>query len=902
MTWLRRLRSSIRSVVHRRDFEQQMNDELRFHIESYVEDLVRGGMPREQAVRQARIEFGALEAKKEDCRSSVGLRLWEELRSDVRYSVRLFRKSPGFAVVAITTLALGIGANTAIFSLIDAVMLRLLPVQKPQELYTLMVDEEPRHWINDTFTNTLWESLRDRQDVFSSMLAWNGPEEFDLAQGGAVQNVGGLFVSGGYFTTLGIAPAAGRLFSAADDQRGCAPLAVLSYGFWQSHFGGAPSAIGSSVSLRGHPFQIIGVVPSRFHGIAVGKDFDIAIPLCASAPFDARNLDSRGRWWLAVIGRLKPGIAFDQLKARLEVLSKPVMTDGMPPDNPAEQRHFLATKLVAVPVSQGPSHLRENFGRPLTILMLMVALVLLIACANITSLMLAKNTMRAKEIAIRKALGATRPRIVRQLVTESVLLSLLGAGIGVFFARWGSAVIVRNLSTGRDPVFVDVSLNARVLAFTAAAAVLTGIVMGVLPAMRSSGIALIEAMKANDAAGGGLPSRFKLGRWIVAGQVALSLVLLIGGGLLVRTFVKLLQTDFGFDPHHVLVVSAKRPWWAGDDAKIPAEQRTVVYNEIAERLRQLPGVTSVSRSFTEPMGDDNWGDGIQPDTASHTLPDQIWFNFVTPEYFATMRTPVFAGRNFSNDDTRASPPVAVISESLARRMFAGVNPIGRRLRRSDYHGPQAWLTIVGVVKDSKYLNVQEETQLIVFAPVAQAFEGVEADDFELRTAVAPETLISPALVTVEKVSPGLSLTFRTIAERVDDDLAQQRLMATLAGFFGGLALVLAMIGLYGVISYTVTQRKVEFGIRMALGAQPDSILRLVMRDVALVLAIGILAGLVVSLASVRILQQMLFGLAARDPITIVVSAALLTATALVAGYLPARRASRVNPLAALRYE
>ena len=902
MTWLARLRSWIRSVVRRSDFEQQMNDELRFHIDSYAEDLVHGGLSPEQALRQARIEFGALEAKKEECRTSLGLRLWEELRSDLRYSVRLLRKSPGFALVAISTLALGIGANTAIFSLIDAVMLRLLPVQKPQELYTLMMDEEPRHRINGTFTNPLWESLRNRQDVFSSMLAWSGPQEFDLAHGGAVQNVKGLFVSGGYFTTLGITPAAGRLFSVADDQRGCAPLAVLSYGFWQSHFGGAGSAIGSSVSLRGHPFQVVGIVPPRFHGLEVGKDFDIAIPLCATAPFDDRNLNSRGRWWLAVIGRLKSGVTFDQLKARLEVLSKPVMTDGMPPDHPAEQKHFLATKLFAVPASEGTSTLREDFGRPLTILMLMVALVLLIACANITSLMLAKNTMRAKEIAIRKALGATRRRIVRQLVTESVLLSVLGAGIGVFFARWGSAVIVRNLSTGRDPVFVDVSLNAHVLAFTAAAAVLTGILMGVLPAMRSSRIALIEAMKANDAAGGSLPSRFKMGRWIVAGQVAMSLVLLIGGGLLVRTFVKLLRTDFGFDPHNVLVVSAKRPWWAGDDARVPAAQRTVVYNEIADRLRQLPGVTSVSRSFTEPMGDDNFGDIIQPDTASSTLPDQIWFNFVTPQYFATMRSPLLAGRNFSNDDTSASPLVAVVSESLARRMFAGVNPIGRRLRRSDYHGPQPWLTIVGVVKDSKYWNVQEKTKLTVFIPVAQAPQGVESDDFEVRTALPPATLISAALATVEKVSPGLPLSFRTITERLDDDMAQQRLMATLAGFFGALALVLAMIGLYGVISYKVTQRKVEFGIRMALGAQPDSILRLVMRDVALVLATGIAAGLIVSLISVQLLQQLLFGLTARDPGTILIAAGLLTATALVAGYLPARRASRVNPLAALRYE
>lgn len=898
--WIYKLPLQLRSLFRRNAVEQELTEELQYHLGQKTREYVAAGLPPEEARRKALREFGGIELSKENCRDARPMSWVRDFVQDLRYGLRMLRKSPGFTTVAVLTLALGIGANTAIFSLMNALILRLLPVQHPEELMTLQMERAGRP-LDDTLTNALWEAVGDQQDVFSAVLAWSGPEQFDLAEGGAVHYVKGLFVSGGYFATLGVRPAAGRLLAPSDDYRGCPALAVLSYAFWQSQLAGAEAAVGSTVLLRGHPFQVIGVAPPGFYGVEVGKDFDLAVPVCAAAPFDKRNLDSRGRWWLKVMGRAKPGVTLDQVEARLAVLSPSVMTAGLPPGDADWQKSFLTTTLIATPAANGASDLRSTLETPLTILMAMVALVLLIACANITSLMLARATTRGKEIAIRKALGASRKRLMRQLLTESLLLSALGAAVGVIFARWGSELLVRNLSTGRDPVFLDLSLDGRVLGFTAGVAVLTGALVSLLPALRSTRGALIEAMKPRSSAPGAQRALFQPGKWIVAGQLALSLVLLIGGELLLRTFINLLRVDLGFDRNNVLIVSAKAPWWAADDAKIPLEQRAIVDDQIAERLRSVPGVIAVSRSFIEPLGDDNWGDHIQPDNETAVAPEQIWFNFVSPQYLSTMRTSLIAGRGFNRDDTRESQPVAIVNETLARKLFSG-SAVGRHFRQYEQDKPGPWVQIVGIMKDSKYSSVREAPRSIVLLPVTQAPADADTEDFELRTAVPPGSLISFVQRAIGEVNPQIPLAFRTLSAQVDDDLAQERSLATISGFFGGLALLLAVIGLYGVLSYLVTQRQFEFGIRIALGAHPDSILRLVMRDVALVLMPGILVGIGVSLVSVKILQKLLFGLAARDPVTMLVAVGLMSAMALLAGYLPARRATRVDPMVALRCE
>ncbi len=826
----------------------------------------------------------------------------ENLIQDVRYGLRMLARNPGFTAMAVLTLALGIGANTAIFSLIDTVMLRSLPVQKPQELVEMRL-YNPR-WGSEaspTFTNPLWEQVRDRQDVFSGVFAWS-TEPFDLTQGGAVQNANGVFVSGGYFTTLGVRAAAGRLFGPTDDQRGCPAVAVLSYSFWQSHYGGAESAIGGNLSLDHHPFQIIGASAAGFYGAEVGQEFDVAVPVCTAAIFDGKEsrLDNRSWWSLRIIGRMKPGVSPAQVKARLSVLSPGISAAALPRNwDPQGQQDFLKQSLVTFPAVTGISELRRQFKEPLDILMAVVGLVLLIACANIASLMLARAAGRNKEIAVRQALGASRLRLIRQLLTECVLLSSAGALLGMLFASWGTALLVRYISTAQKQVFLDLSPDGRVLAFTAAIAVLTGLLFGILPAFRSTRVSLTAAMKSRGYIEG--HGRLRSGRWIVASQVALSLVLLVAAGLFLRSFAKLAMLDIGFDRHNVLLVNANLK-----AANVPPEQRLAIYEQIESRLRALPGVVSASRSWNTPISGSAWNYNIKADSPNAPTGEAslTYFNSISPAYFQTLRTPLLAGRGFNNHDTKTAPMVAIVNQTLARKFFSGLNPIGRYFRNGE--APESLappIQIIAVVKDSKYESLREETDPMAFFPITQQAPGHDDEEnFELRTATPPSSLISAVQKAVAGVNKGISIDFHTLTEQVNDSLVQERLLALLSGFFGGLALLLAMIGLYGTLSYLVTQRQMEFGVRMALGAQPGSILRLVMRDVVLVLAGGLAAGISISLATVHLLQKMLFGLGARDPVALTAAVGTLSAVAFIAAYLPARRATKVDPMVALRDE
>jgi predicted permease len=888
------------ALFRRRKPADDLEEEIRSHLAMEEQENLEAGMPPEEAHYAAMRRFGNLTLAQERSREMWGWNSIETLWQDLCYGTRQLRRSPGFTTVAILTLALGIGANTAIFSLIDAVLLRPLRIPNPSDLVQVYrYDPEWNTFAGRSLTNPLWEQLRDQQDVLQSVFAW-GDARFDLARGGAAHRVNGIWVSGGFFDTLGLRPAAGRLITASDDRRGCPAVAALSYGFWQEHYGGAASAIGSTLSLDDHTFEVIGVAPAGFYGMEVGEKFDVAAPICATALFADKKawLDDRSSWWLWAAGRVKPGISRAQLTARLKVLSPSILAAALPQDwSSEEQRAFLQTTMVAVPAANGISELRGQFKAPLDILMAIVGLVLLIACANLASLMSARAVTRQKEVAVRQALGASRTRLIRQLLTECVLLSTAGAVVAIFFARWGSALLVRYISTGRERVFLDLSLDSCVLGFTAAIAVLTAILFGVLPAFRSTRLPLISAMKSR--AETEPHGRFRLRKWIIASQVALSLVLLVSAGLLLRSFNKLTTLDLGFDRHNVLLVGVDL-----EVAKVPPDKMLATYEAIEGRLRAIPGVAAVGRSVETPVSGSRSGGLIRTDWSKALTGDegQIWYNYASPGYFEALRMRFVAGRAFDDRDHNDAPAVAIVNQALARKFFPKLNPIGRTFWLENVSGqPGPPIEVVGVVQDSKYVSVRESPLPTAFFPAAQ-IHSREAQTFELRTALPPSAVVAAVGAAVAGVNRAISLDFHTLAEQVDESLAPEWLLALLSVFFGALALLLAMIGLYGTLSYLVSQRQTEFGVRMALGAEPGSILRLVLLDLMVVLAGGLAAGSCISLAATRVLQGMLFGLGARDAATMVGAAALLSAVALVAGYLPARRATKVDPMVALRHE
>ena len=878
----------LRALLHKRDSEQDMDDELRAYLDAAVERKMLSGMTAADAQRAARVEMGSMERVKEEIRGAGWEAAVEAVWADLRYSVRTLSKAPIFTAVVVLTLALGIGANTAIFSLFDAILLKSLPVHNPEELVQVSTDLT-------VFPNPLWEQLRDRQDVFSGLFAWQGAS-FNLSRGGMVQYADGLTVSGDFFRTLGLKPTAGRLLSTDDDRRGCPARAVLSHAFWQGHYGGAGSAIGSTISLSGHPFEVIGVAPAGFFGLNAGAKFDVSIPVCAAAVFfdgPKSRLDDRQGWWLSVVGRMKPGIGMAQLKARLAALSPQIYGAVVPQEfDSKHQEKFRKSVLRAKPRAAGLG----QFQQPLRILMAVVGLVLLIACANIASLSMARAAARGREMAMRQALGASRVRLMRQLIIESLLLSFAGALLGLLFARWGDAVLLRSLSTVQFTIFLDLSPDWRVLAFTAAVAAFTALLFGVAPAFRGTREPLTTAIKESSTSDR-RHSRLRL--WIVASQVALSLVLVVTAGLLLGTFRNLVTLDTGFDRNHVLLVNVDLA-----SANVPKDQYHSTFDRIESILRAQPGVISAAQSIITPLGS-TVRNAILHSDAPHapTGADAIaWGNFVSPEYFETLRTPLLAGRNLARSDTAAAPPVAVIDQSLARRLFPGLDAVGRAFRVEGEGGKlEPPIEVVGVVKDAKYHSLREHTFPTMFGSIWQ-FPDVPVDTFEIRSALPQAAMAAEIQKAIAGVNPAIPLEIHTLDAQVADSMTSERLLAALSAFFGGLALLLATIGLYGTLSYLVTQRRIEFGIRMALGATPQAILGLVMRDVVALLLGGIVAGIGLSLAVTRLVGAMLFGVGARDPGTMAMGGVLMAAVSLAAGALAARRATKVDPMVALRQE
>ncbi len=815
----------------------------------------------------------------------------DALLQDLRYALRALRATPAFAAVAILSLALGIGANTAIFSLVNSLILKSLPVSHPEQLLQVTLGKD------DYYTNPIWEQIRDRQDVFSGIFAYSG-ERVNLAAGGEARYAELNFVSGQFFETLGLHTILGRTLSTADDKRGCPGTAVLSHAFWQKEYGARADVIGKTISLDNHPFEILGVLEPGFTGVVVGTAIDLFTPVCSEKIVrgETSTLDQRTWWWMKIIGR--PSVSPTQATARLKTLAPEIFKATLPPNlRPADQAEYLNNTFETLPAASGISGLRTEYRRTLTILMVITGLVLLIACANVANLLLARSAARQREIAIRIALGLRRGRLMRQLLTESLVLSLTGAVLGILFAQWGARLLIRFLSSTNDRVYLDLTIDLRVLAFTAGVAILTGLLFGLAPAWKGTRVDPQSAMKAN-ARGVIEGSKFGLGKALVVAQVALSLFLIVGAGLMLSTFIKLETVDTGFNRDHILLASV-------DLRNYQKDRVGAALQEMLDRLRALPGVRAASASAMTPISGWRWSTYVRIEgyTPKSREDSNVWFNSVTGGFFETLGTGFLAGRDFNAHDTPKSLQVAIVNETLAKKFFAGQNPIGKRYRTEDGDKLSEPVEIIGVVKDAKYRSLRDEVPPTVYLPSTQGAFFQQRATLELRTAAgAPTALIPGVKSAIAEVNRDVSLQFTTLATQVDESLTRERLLASLSGFFGALALLLATIGLYGVMSYNLARRRNEIGIRMALGAEQSRVLNMVLKEVGILIGVGLAIGLVAALATTHLLESFLYGIKSTDPVTLSIASAVLALVAATAGYLPARRASRQDPMAALREE
>jgi predicted permease len=819
--------------------------------------------------------------------------------TDLRDAIRALRATPIVTIVAVLSLALGIGANTAIFSILDSLLLRSLPVRDPGRLAIVVQgDGRPNSW-----TNPIWEQIRERQQLWEGAFAWGGTR-FNLAEAGQTEFVDGVWASGGFFETLGVPAILGRTFTARDDARGGGPdgaVAVISDGFWQRRFGGAADAIGATLTLERVPYTIVGVTPPEFFGVDVGRRFDVIVPLGTEPLVRGRDssLDQRSYWWLGVMIRRKADQSHDQAIAALRGVTPQIREATLPNWRPQDQDGYLRDGFSLVPATTGSSFLRTRYQRPLLTIMVVVGLVLLIACANIANLLLARATARRHELSVRRALGASRLRLARQLLSESLLLAGLGAAAGLLFAQWGSRLLVRQLSTQTSAVFLDLALDWRVLGFTAAVAAATAVIFGTAPALRATRVQPNEALKEQGRGVAG-EGRLGLGSALVILQVALSLVLVVAAGLFVRTFASLANLNLGFDGGRVLVVNVG----ARRSAVEPAG-RAAHYERLRSAVAAVPGVAEAAASMVTPVSGSTWQYRIEVagGTPLSERDRGTYVNIVTPRWFATYATPVLAGRDFTDADRAGAPPVAIVNETFARKFLGGDSPLGRTIQEQGIGNRPSPppRQIVGLVKDAVYRSLREPVPPTMYLPLAQQEEIGSGVSFSVRAAAgAPALLTRSVASALEGIDRDLTLTFRPLADQIDASLVQERLVAMLSGFFGALALLLAGLGLYGVTSYAVSRRRAEIGIRMALGAAPAGVVALVLRRVAWLVAAGIVLGSGVSLWAARFVSTLLFGLAPRDPATLAGAGVVLAVIGALAGWIPARRAARIDPARVLR--
>ena len=935
MISLRIFLSRLRGLFRKRKLEDELADEIQSHLEMQIAEHVCQGMSPEEARYQALREFGGVDQIKETYRERRSLPWMETFVRDLRYGVRMLRRSPGMTAVAILSLALGIGANTALFSVVDAVLLKTLPVQEPERLVlfewqagrafrvsgmsgTSNVDVPPGQRGLSLFRYDVFEKMRPTSDEgpLSDLFAFGPISAITAKIGDQPEIINGQAVSGNYYTGLRLQPSLGRVITAEDDRPGASPVVMLSYQFWQDRFGADPAVIGQQLKLNQQSFTMIGVTPPEFTStLQVGYHPAVTIPLAIEPLLRGeRSLlgtaTEPGVWWLNVMGRLKPGATQEQARESLNVPFQTAALAGMPPPRRSNQPAQLDPKdyprLIIEPGGQGMLDVRKSYTPTIYGLFIVVALVLLIACVNLANLLLSRATVRGPEISVRLAVGASRLRLVRQLLTESLLLATLGGMVGILFAFWAKNALTRfaDAETGLLPKGVELNLNWRVLVFTTVASLLTGVMFGLVPALRATRLDLNTTLKQTARTTGGVS---RLSKALLVVQVAVSALLLAGAGLFLRTLYNLQRVELGFNPEKLLVFRLQP-----EQAGYKDERLLRLYQQLFDRLDHVPGVQAATFARVELIADDNWiHDFLLPgETEATAQSHETMRQAVRENYFATMQIPLLRGREFTTQDDQHAPRAAIVNQTFQRKFFPNEEILGKRVTIK-YHERE--VEIVGVVADAKYQSQREELQPLLYTPWQQEdVSDLGEMHFAVRTTSDPTALAPQVREIVHSLDEDLPVTqISTQSARAQVTLGQERLYARLFSFFGALALALAAIGLFGVLAYSVSQRRREIGIRMAFGAQVTNVMVLIvwqgMKLVLLGLGVSAVIGYVLMRRLVadtwqESITKQLYGVTVSDPLTLIVMALLLTLVALIACLLPARRAAKVDPLVALRYE
>jgi predicted permease len=900
-----------RSLFRQTQVDGELAAELSFHLEQMIAENLAAGMGAREARQAALRAFGGVAQIQERCREMRGLRFFDELSQDLRYAVRTLLRSPVFTLVAALSLALGIGANTAIFSLINALLLRALPVQEPARLVALG-DPSRTGGVSegnvrsDLFSYPMYQRMREQNRVFTELSASGRVSRLTVGDGGDAkgnaETARGRLVSGNFFSVLGVPASRGRTFTAEEDRApGASPVVVISHDYWQRRFAADAGIVGRVVKLNGSPFTVIGVTPPGFSGDVVGRPTEIWIPVTMELQVNPGRpyLDRWDTSWLLLMGRLKPGVSLAQARSESRSLFSRIVAEAGPRIPEELQPGPEQKKVEVTPGGAGFSPFRREFSQPLFTLMAIVGLVLLVACANVANLMLERAMGRQKEIAVRLALGAGRARLVRQLLTESLLLSALGGLLGIFFALWAGPALLK-LAGGTSAIGLDIAPDFQVLAFTAAMALLTGVLFGLAPAWRATRIDLAPVLKESSRSvvgTGAKAGRWPLGKILVVSQFALSLLLLMGAGLFVRSLRNLEHLDLGYARDSLALVRLD-PVAAGYQGERLLQTFPL---QIVERLKALPGVTAVTYS------ENGIFSGTESDTSVRiegfkAAPDDtvnVAYDRVGPEYFQSVGIPILLGRDISVRDRAGTALVAVVNEALAKTYFSGRSPLGQHI--VDTGPPDVTYEIVGVARDVRDHDLRGPVPPRAYLALLQSDTPASAFNVEIRTR-APRAVLEPARQAVRAYDPDLPLaSAQPLSDMIGDSINHERLIAKLSAVFGLMALLLAALGLYGVVSYTIARRTNEIGIRMALGAARRDILRMVLRETLVLALLGVALGVPAALAAARLISSRLFGLTASDPGTLVASTVILLGVALVAGAIPGSRATRVSPTQALRY-